>query len=799
MPNAQSGVAEYGYQLLRELAALLHTTVVVPDTNELTAILPNGVRKVSPDTVTQGLKDPFRVQLYHMGNHNLFHSWMLSPMDTNPGITVLHDLSLFDLFRGLYDGSPELWHRELIFNGYDLELAHSISADGRDVPDRLHYNFLQSAIRNSKLTVCHSRFGCDFVSNQFPHLRTQYIPLAAKVQHDTEDLAAAVWDENLAPPSLAVIGGISKPKRPHVVIKAFANVLHRAPNAKLVIAGRCDDIAYFHELEDLVANEQLSKSVSFRLDVTSEELQQIISSSRMIITLRWPTAGETSAVVMQALGSGRVVVTSDVPQFREFDESYVKLVTIDDTMELRQITNELEWALLRPFEVKNAGNLARSWVASNATFAKIAEKYAEVITTVAAGTARKAGKLDSKLGVNAFGDWEATTGLAHAARRLVTALIDQGVRVSPNYVDSFSPHDKSLVPSAFTELPESNTYPVELHTLNINEFHLTKPRTEEMKAITPYRIATWAWEFPFIPESLQKQIQYVDEIWVISTFIQRAFRRYTDKPITVVPCIVPQYKRPPISTAEMRRNIGLPMDKTLFLFSFDYNSTVDRKNPMAVIEAYAAAAADEEFRESNCLVIKSVHARDPFKTELELALKQVGGIHINWHLSEGQMAMLFHSIDVYVSLHRAEGFGLGMAECMAIGKPVIATSYSGNLDFMNTSNSCLVGYRLRSLSSNDFAGNEVAQELFQVGNLWAEPDIKQATQYIRLLADSITLRHSIGIQAQKTISADFSISAVGGVATTRLREIYQENRLFAPWISEQQMTSRTSLFDSLRV
>ena len=795
MPNAQSGVAEYGYELLKELHSLMRTTVIVPRANEVSQPLPDTVHHITPQALAMGIREPMNSHLYHMGNHNLYHSWMLSPMRKTPGITVMHDLSLFDLFRGLYYGSDELWKRELKLNGYDPELSHTISVDGKDIPNRLHYNFLSNVIPYSKLTVCHSQFGCTTISELFPHSRTHCIPLAAKLHCDPQEDDDRVWNDYLAPPTFAVIGGISRPKRTHVVIKAFAQALNGSPYARLIIAGRCDDLDCYQEIVDLIEKEHLGDSISIKPDVTNEELQNIISSSRMVITLRWPTAGETSAVIMQSLGSGRVAITSDLPQFREFDETFVKRIPINDIREVKKLQELMQWSIKKPLEVKIAGQKGLSWVESHATFARVAEQYAEVIQSEHSNSKPKFSTKTQVVGINAFGDWEATTGLAHAARRLVTSLIDQDVNVSPNYIDSLSPHDLSLIPPEFGHLVPSNIHPVELHTLNINEFHLVNSGARENGCTTPYRIATWAWEFPYIPESLQQHIMKVDEIWVISSFIKRAFQRYTDKPITVIPCVVPKYPRPDMSSLDLRRKLGLPEEKTLFLFSFDFNSTLERKNPMAVVEAYAAAAADVNFRNSNCLIIKSVHARDPFKSQLESALKSIGGIHLDWHLDASQMSMLFHSIDVYISLHRSEGFGLGMAEAMAIGKPVIATAYSGNLDFMNSSNSCLVGYNSTTVRHSDFSGNEVAKLLFEPGNIWAEPNINEATQLIQLLASSSMLRQSTGKAAERTIACNFSSSVVGRLATNRLNQIYNQFELPAATLDDHILSvhSQTTL------
>ena len=143
----------------------------------------------------------------------------------------------------------------------------------------------------------------------------------------------------------------------------------------------------------------------------------------------------------------------------------------------------------------------------------------------------------------------------------------------------------------------------------------------------------------------------------------------------------------------------------MFLFSFDANSFFVRKNPWGAVRAFHEGFSPTERRGPARLVIKTVnldrHPREPGR--LAAAVAQVNGILIEDDLPRDDMHALISLCDVYVSLHRSEGFGLGMAEAMYLGRPVIATAYSGNMDFTTETNSCLVGYRLRAI---DIAENE---------------------------------------------------------------------------------------------
>ncbi len=191
----------------------------------------------------------------------------------------------------------------------------------------------------------------------------------------------------------------------------------------------------------------------------------------------------------------------------------------------------------------------------------------------------------------------------------------------------------------------------------------------------------------------------VDEIWVASTFVRDAFRGIARKPVTIVPPAVEVGSPSGFDATRFR----IRPDAVVYFFNFDALSTAARKNPWGVIDAFSRAFTPEERDQQVQLVIK-VHnlERAPAMAEpLRDAVSSVDGILVNAELPRSDMDGLLDRTDVYVSLHRSEGFGLGLAEAMYLGKPVIATAYSGNMDFTRPGDSCLVGYSMQRVTEGD--------------------------------------------------------------------------------------------------
>lgn len=257
-------------------------------------------------------------------------------------------------------------------------------------------------------------------------------------------------------------------------------------------------------------------------------------------------------------------------------------------------------------------------------------------------------------------------------------------------------------------------------------------------------IGYWAWELPRLPDGWQASMRYLHEIWVPSTFTRDAVAAATDKPVHVVRHPLP----PTTATPNMRGKFGLPEQAVVVLNVFHLGSAFARKNPLAAVVAFRKAFGE---RADRVLAIKLIdNGAAGARRELNAAIAGAGNIRlIEGMLPEADMAGLMAAADIVISLHRSEGFGLVPAQAMALSKPVIATGWSGNLDFMNKNNSALVSYSLIPVRDPEGAFQGDDQK-------WADANVDEAAEWLRRLAGDADLRARLGAAAAKDVAAQLS-------------------------------------------
>ena len=276
-----------------------------------------------------------------------------------------------------------------------------------------------------------------------------------------------------------------------------------------------------------------------------------------------------------------------------------------------------------------------------------------------------------------------------------------------------------------------------------------------------YNIGYWTWELSEFPDAWCKSLDFLDEVWCPSRFIQSAIAAKASNPVIHAPFAIEMDSSP---GAWSRSRLGLPEDAFLFLFAFDFKSSFARKNPLACIEAFKKAFPGKN--SPVALVIKSMDGAQ-FPQQLQALEESVRTdpriVHMDRSLPWEGMNGLMRQCDSFVSLHRSEGIGLGMAQSMLLGKPVIATDYSGNTDFMHDGNACMVDCELVPVREGEYP--------FAKGQVWAEPDVDQAAWFMKRLLEQESFRESIAREGRDTLRLYYNAPFIGQKYKHRLKTL----------------------------
>jgi glycosyltransferase involved in cell wall biosynthesis/SAM-dependent methyltransferase len=372
------------------------------------------------------------------------------------------------------------------------------------------------------------------------------------------------------------------------------------------------------------------------------------------------------------------------------------------------------------------------------------------------------GGSEALAGVNVAGYFDAVLGVGEAARQIVGAVESQNLQVAAvPLVVGDSPRDATLALAA-----AEPRFSVNLICANADMVPTVAQQLGRDFFAERYSIGYWWWEVNRFPERWYGSFSYLDEVWAGSRHVADTLAEVSPVPVVRIPPPVDVPDPPHMSRAEL----GLP-EGFLALFVFDYNSVFERKNPLAAIEAYTKAfsAAD-----GASLVIKCInHERDPANhARLLAAAADRPDVHVvDRTVSRSHKDAMSAACDCFVSLHRSEGFGFGLAEAMWLGRPVVATGYSGNLDYMNGANSYLVDYRLVPIGAD--AGPYPPEAT------WADPDVDHAAKLLRALRTDPSAATARAERGRDEIRQAHSREAVGRAVAERLARVNARGRAAA--------------------
>lgn len=359
-------------------------------------------------------------------------------------------------------------------------------------------------------------------------------------------------------------------------------------------------------------------------------------------------------------------------------------------------------------------------------------------------------------GVNLIGHFCYPSGLRVSVEAMTEALGLAGIRTSLRDVRTDARDDPRHV--CFDGL-ESGDITI-IHVQPEPFFERAYARADLAQRMPrTYRIAYWYWEFDSIPQAWCAYANQVDEVWTATEFIAKGLRERLSVPVRT---LFPGVALAPFKARD-RAYFNLDESRFTFLFTFHMVSVMERKNPLGLIRAFKMAFQGGE---PVTLVLKTSFG-DRYPVQFQELREAAGGSSairiIDEILSSDEVLSLMNACDSYVSLHRSEGLGLTMAEAMLMGKPVIATAFSGNMDFMNDENSLLVPYqRVR-------VGRPIPP--YDADMEWAEPSVEHAAVLMRRLYDNPQLAREVGARGRLSAEVNLSLDAAGRRMAERLDEI----------------------------
>ena len=364
-----------------------------------------------------------------------------------------------------------------------------------------------------------------------------------------------------------------------------------------------------------------------------------------------------------------------------------------------------------------------------------------------------------EFGVNLVGYHAAEAGLGVAVRRVARALEASAVPWRPLTYDRTGSRQRDgadVVAAA-----DGGNSPYWFHLILVTPEQLGQFGADVGAQFFAghYTIGLWYWETDVMPSSHRLAIELVDEVWGATGYLRDVFTAHTDKPVLRMPLPLEFARTPDRATG--REVVGFD-DRFTFLFSFDFLSVARRKNPLGLVDAYRRAFPEPG---DTRLILKSING-DQFPDErarIAYEIADRSDIEL-WdrYLESDERLSLVGAADCYVSLHRSEGLGLTMAEAMSAGTPVIASRYSGNLDFMDDESALLIDGVEVDIGPDNF---------YPPDGHWFDPDLDQAADAMKRVVSEPELCEQLAESGLEAVER-FSVQAAAKHLDERLGNLW---------------------------
>ena len=369
--------------------------------------------------------------------------------------------------------------------------------------------------------------------------------------------------------------------------------------------------------------------------------------------------------------------------------------------------------------------------------------------------------------INVVGYLKAAMGLGEAGRLTLRTLHHAGLAtrgletwLNSNSQRSDNSCDALLAPEAHGRF--------QLFSINCDQLPQVIAHLRPVLRPDAYRIIAPFWELSNLPVPWMPAIDEVDEVWAPTRFIQAMLAKTVTKPVIRMPLALDFVPPPPVGRSHFR----LPDDTFLFFFAFDYFSFIERKNPMAVIEAFKRAFRSGDYHGRAKLVLKTLNvelAPESGQVMLSLVRDDPDIILIERHLSRDDTLGLIAACDAVVTLHRSEGLGLLVAEAMVLGKPVISTDYSATTELVSPKTGWPVDYRLIPVREGAYP--------FHQDQVWADVDVDHAAWQMRQVATDPREVERRTAAARTLIATEYGLDAVARRQVARLERLEGKMRV----------------------
>jgi glycosyltransferase involved in cell wall biosynthesis len=363
--------------------------------------------------------------------------------------------------------------------------------------------------------------------------------------------------------------------------------------------------------------------------------------------------------------------------------------------------------------------------------------------------------------INVIGYLQSAVGVGEAGRLNLRSLNYAGLRAR-GLATSLNSLSKRSDESCDHLLETKANGRFHLFCINLDQLLLVIDHLRPVLRPDSYRIVVPFWELSNLPDAWLSAVEAADEIWAPTRFIQMTLAKRIRKPVLRMPLML-DFERP---ARVEREQFGLPSGSFLFFFAFDYLSYLERKNPMAVVNAFKRAFRANGYARPTHLVLKTMNGglipgngqamREVLQDDPDITL-------IEKTLSREETLALIAACDGVVTLHRSEGLGLLVAEAMALGKPVIATDYSATTELVTPETGWPVDCCLTPLQEGAYP--------FYRGQVWADADIEHAAWQMRRVVDDQPEVERRVAAARALISREYGIKPVAARQLARLRSI----------------------------